>query len=571
MQQAKLDFPFVKELSWVRTDGASAYAGVEFTMGLALMDSTDGWPVGRHHIGASGNNKNSLDAKFATDGQAVERLVNSGKHDADSELALAQALTKIGVNNTTALLFTPDRAYTLKLEPIADLSKMSQRIFVKDATGTTESIRLHQQSGLGTGRVVELANVLVDEEHTDLPAGHLLPIWGAGAQPTAPAPLRPRARGRHQRGLARQQLAVTRRSKKGLLLTKAAIERRRDERRQRKEQEKAAKTQEQRARYQETKEMLYCRYMPGGAEGCRYSCCASRQAFMERHLRGGKHDLPKASTASRICHAAASTLQGVIDAARAAAPQAKGLSMTVPSDGFQVKLLSGRLAELPPPAAGWACLNRLRIRRPSSKMYGYAVWASTLPGGKELKNVDAARMMARVGTADFLNKEFPGDPYAAAALAASGGQRYFKRMELFEYATLKALLTKGAAYCQQQEAKAKASEAKAAAKAAKAAAAKAAAAKAAVTARVATAEAGTGAATAAAAITTEVRSPCPSTFNSVPLCVCLWQSPVRTEREADGLPAGGHKPYRQVEPWDSAKGRVGWGLRGKGGHPDHRA
>ena len=69
----------MKKLRSLRTDGAVAYAGVEFLAGLALLTDEDALPVDKHHIGCSGNNKNSQDAHFATAGQAVDRLVNSGR------------------------------------------------------------------------------------------------------------------------------------------------------------------------------------------------------------------------------------------------------------------------------------------------------------------------------------------------------------------------------------------------------------------------------------------------------------------------------------------------------------
>lgn len=72
--------------------------------------------------------------------------------------------------------------------------------------------------------------------------------------------------------------------------------------------------------------------------------------------------------------------------------------------------------------------------------------------------------MRRAGTAEF-TADWLGDPYAAQVATASGAP-YFERMSLFEQAALKALLTKGDAYCQALAAKAEARENKARAKAA---------------------------------------------------------------------------------------------------------
>ena len=92
VQKFKEAHPHVTKLKSVRTDGAVAYAGTEFAIGLALMTSANGLSVDKHHIGTSGNNKSSLDAHFASAGQAVDRLIDGGHHDADSERMLAQAI-----------------------------------------------------------------------------------------------------------------------------------------------------------------------------------------------------------------------------------------------------------------------------------------------------------------------------------------------------------------------------------------------------------------------------------------------------------------------------------------------
>ena len=161
----------VTELDWVRTDGAGCFAGIEFAMGLALMHIDSGLPVNEHHIGEAGNNKNSQDAHFAKLGRAASRLVDSGHHDIDSELALAQAVAKIGLKNTVALLYTPDRSYKLKLAPVEDLKLMSQRVFEKGHDGVTVTIRLHQQSFLGEGKVIEVDKLLIGV--CSLPAARL--------------------------------------------------------------------------------------------------------------------------------------------------------------------------------------------------------------------------------------------------------------------------------------------------------------------------------------------------------------------------------------------------------------
>jgi hypothetical protein len=79
VQAFKKDFPHVKEIKSLRTDGANAYSGVEFLMGVSLMTEANGLPIRKMHIGCSGHNKNSQDAHFATASQALDRLVSSGR------------------------------------------------------------------------------------------------------------------------------------------------------------------------------------------------------------------------------------------------------------------------------------------------------------------------------------------------------------------------------------------------------------------------------------------------------------------------------------------------------------
>ena len=138
VEEFKKLYPQVKHLKWVRTDGAGCYSGLEFLIGLALMDENDGLPVLEHHIGEAGNNKKSQDGHFGMLGQAFRRLVASGDHDMDSELAIAQAIKKIGLANTTALFCTPESSHVIKtnrsrfIEIHADFSQPPHSKYLRD-------------------------------------------------------------------------------------------------------------------------------------------------------------------------------------------------------------------------------------------------------------------------------------------------------------------------------------------------------------------------------------------------------------------------------------------------------
>jgi len=485
VQKFKEAHPHVTKLKAVRSDGAVAYAGVEFAMGLALMTASNGLPVEKHHIGTSGNNKSSLDAHFASAGQAVGRLIDGGHHDADSERALAQAISACGIAKTMVVLFTADRSFKLDIGAIPNLTKMSKREFEKDPENDnrTCSIRMWQQTRWGVGAVVKLDSLLIDEDHCAMPSatqrefGSSSTAAGAAAGTgTARGPERARGAAQRNGGIELRQGAL---SKKNLTLTKAAIAARQTERQQRRlaglQQAQALK----RSRREETgggrgrgASMLWCAYQPDGCAGCAYHCVSRK--WMARHIaagaidptchrtrqRGGHAVGTIVNSGARIAHAAAAMMANATAAAAPMQPQGQGLSTTVDAAGFTVTLLSGRSVALPAPVAGWARHSRLPVTSATSAMYLFAEWAAGLKSqGKQLKNQEAMLEMRRAGTADF-TADWPSDPYATSIRTATGAP-YFSRMHLFEHAALKALLTKGAAYCKAQAAKALAREQKA--------------------------------------------------------------------------------------------------------------
>ena len=119
VEQLVRDFPDVKRIPFVKTDGAGAYAGADFTVGLTTLVL----PVLAHFIGCSGNNKTAQDTHFAVLGQGLDLQVDSGEHDADGDLALYQGIARLRLKGVTSMLFTPDRSYTINLQHIHDLSK----------------------------------------------------------------------------------------------------------------------------------------------------------------------------------------------------------------------------------------------------------------------------------------------------------------------------------------------------------------------------------------------------------------------------------------------------------------
>ena len=142
---------------------------------------------------------------------------------------------------------------------------MSQRLFERDERGVTKSVRLHMQSNMGTGRIVDIAKIIVDTARNGLPVGKELTVTPTEA--VVPAAARPnRARGTNLPGLNVQQLHV-KLSKKGLELSKSAMQVRRD---QRKENTKHAREHREALRDRRRAESgaLWCALQPTGCAGC---------------------------------------------------------------------------------------------------------------------------------------------------------------------------------------------------------------------------------------------------------------------------------------------------------------
>ena len=83
----------------VKTDGAAAYAGATFTLGLAFLGELSGVYVTHHFIGEAGKNKSQLDGHFAVQGQALRRLICSGLHDVRTATQLFEGMEKVRFPN----------------------------------------------------------------------------------------------------------------------------------------------------------------------------------------------------------------------------------------------------------------------------------------------------------------------------------------------------------------------------------------------------------------------------------------------------------------------------------------
>jgi len=70
LKQYKENNPWITHVA-VKTDGAGAYAGIVFTVGLSMMAELVRIRVTDHYIGESGKNKTTLDGHFGVKGSQV--------------------------------------------------------------------------------------------------------------------------------------------------------------------------------------------------------------------------------------------------------------------------------------------------------------------------------------------------------------------------------------------------------------------------------------------------------------------------------------------------------------------
>ena len=363
------------------------------------------------------------------------------------------------IASTTAILFTPDRSYTLELAPMKGLKQMSQRIFEKGPDGKTVAIRLRQQTDLGEGRLVKLTAFIVDKVRAAMPPSArraIAPTAGAGDGRRAHPHTTP-----HKKSS----------SKKGLDMSKVGKAKRRDERRERQKQAQEGARDERRRRLEEGDE-LYCTFQPDGCTGCGYSTTSRK--WLAVHIAAGKHTTGPDGTGhavgtvvgrgDRMKLGADAALQG-LNVARCASTPCEPCSVADAAT-FTFTLVTGQVVSPSPPPAGWACIKNLPQTTPSARSYEFALWAARLKlRGKALKNKEAYHEQRRVGTAAFA-VDWPDDNYVKS-MATTDGSPALCRMEHLEHAALKALLTKGEPYIKRQLESAKAREAKAAAKVAK--------------------------------------------------------------------------------------------------------
>ena len=160
LKQYKQNNPWITHVA-AKTDGAGAYAGMVFTVGLSMMAELVGIKVTDHYIGESGENKTALDGHFGVKGSQVRRLVAAALKDIITPEDLYEGVKMTLGQNEAVQSFMPVRAHgsDLDAKSISHLSAMSHRTYEYGANGELTALVLRQQTALGPGLCVRAAEL----------------------------------------------------------------------------------------------------------------------------------------------------------------------------------------------------------------------------------------------------------------------------------------------------------------------------------------------------------------------------------------------------------------------------
>jgi len=430
------------EGAWVKTDGAGAYSGIEFTVGLAMMNEMTGIRVLGHFIGEAGCNKSQLDAHFAVSGSALRRLIASGAHDVREPDSLARGLAKVAPVGTTVIHFDPTRtAGKITSATQKGLTQMSHRAYTYDAEGSSFlGLLLRRQSFLGDGLFVPRSQLLPKNERPPpAPRVHFSSADGDGAPARAPDHKQPDVRSDGARARlvsSKAQKAAQRRTKRAAAASAAfekVLQRRRKAR------------------------VHFCCLDSLGDVRCSRSFV--RAAGLRKHIEGGAHvtgslrPYAVGHAVGRAHHSDRSKL-GCAAATATVVVSTSPTSATITlcaADGFRFTLGDGTSVLLPPQSPGWAIATRLPIQRRSAAQLEFVHWAYTI-GERFTKQkflaAEAVREMKVIGTADSA-KMWPNDPYAH-----DRGGAIFSRLDILDEQVIRGYFSKTADYLKRLATKA---------------------------------------------------------------------------------------------------------------------
>ena len=446
------------------TDAGNGYATAEFLIGLTFMRERTQIVIKSANVGEAGGGKTSLDANFATKGQALNRQTASGKKDINDARSLYDGLTMVAEKeNTTVQLVGIDRSARMPVPKIAGLkglSRMSERVFNYDEHGKFVSVRLHQQSGHGVGRLLT-SRELFPGEHTPTPtAPSLLASYRGGAGSSADT-TQPVAEGAQAPADAPPMLSRKPRGTAKTAEAIAAAKVAKAERQAKRDRERLTSQQRERARLVARLRQsngMHCMHQTNGDPRCAFFVHGARaRARMQNHIQSNTHFLCGAaprSRATRHCTLLKDVnlndrvKRGVADMLSKGGTHTVTAAMPNATAGVDTAELEFRLHDssslrVRPRAHGWARMRRLPRLTLSVSQLKFVHWALTVEErhpGKHIHSTDAPNAMRRFGTREY-EAEYPGDeaarhvPGPDCVTGSSTCCAHFSRLDILERRT----------------------------------------------------------------------------------------------------------------------------------------
>ena len=475
IKKYKEDCPWITQAAF-KSDGAGAYAGLVFTVGISFFAKSLEVSIDDAYTGESGKNKTQLDGHFAVKGPKIRRLVAAALQDILTPDDLYEANVKTRGTNEAVQLFQPDRSAGSTLDvdtkSVKQLSSMSHRHYEYGQDGDLEWLVLRQQTNLGDGLSVDASKLRKPDAAQPLMLPRLLREDGSTSHVDDASPVL-------SASAAREQAAANSRSRgtegaKGKRLpiarTKAGREHQESLRAQARakaataaEQQRAAKCAAELSRCAQSSS-YWCRLDPSGHPLCNRVYQTARG--LRVHCAKGKHTegsiKPFQRSKGLVAAGRGSAHDRDIDLVQQQLSEVTRQSVTPmdvsddstlglqPADGFSLVFADGNSYEFDQLQGGWARAQRLPSIRITVAQLEFIYEAFTV--GKtfdkvKLSPAEAHEIMKEVGTPNAaVAKRFHGHPYFSKDLGAPR----FSRTDLLDEPKIKGYFGKGGAALKKQ-------------------------------------------------------------------------------------------------------------------------
>ena len=483
LKKYKEDCPWINRCGGVKTDGAGAYAGLVFTVGLSFLGRSTGIRVDGAYTGESGKNKTQLDGHFAVKGPKIRRLVAAALHDILTPDSLFDANAKTAGCNEAVQLFQPDRSAGSTLDvdtkSVKQLSAMSHRSYEYDEDDNLVALVLRQQTNLGEGLNIDAAKLRKPDAAPPLMPrllrehGSTSQADGASAEPALSA------------SAAREQAAAQKATQKAtpgkdgspmgsaaagnssgtsgarLPIARTKAGREHQERLRARGRAKRETAAEQQRAAKHAAELTRCRQ--SNAYWCRLDsrghtlCCRVFQTArgLNAHIEKGRHTegSVKPFQSKGAVEAGRGTAhdrdidmvqRALLATTRQSVSDVSGSIELQSADGFGLIFANGRRYGGGEPPSGWARAQRQPSVRVTVEQLEFVYEAFTV--GKtfdkvKLSPAEAHEIMKGVGKpGGTVAKRFPGHPYFDVNL----GRPRFARPEVLDEPKIKAYFGKSA-------------------------------------------------------------------------------------------------------------------------------